>query len=56
MADDHDRLLDQLISSHTIFGVFDTSADELTVFQLWSAPPADDDLLPGPDYRPPWKS
>lgn len=55
MADPHTRLLEHLLSSHSLFGAFDANEDVFRVYQIWDPPPATDEaLMPGPDYRPPW--
>ena len=52
--DDHDRLLDRLLATHSLFGAFDPTSDEHFLVQVWDPPPADADLPPGPGDPDPW--
>lgn len=54
MPDDHARLLDELMRTHSLFGAFDAGADEHFLVQVWDPPPADDNLLPPPGYHERW--
>lgn len=41
----HERLLDHLMSTHSLFGAFDANSDAFAVFMLWDPPPATDEAL-----------